>query len=92
MTDKPNKTLPGRVEKIMPASHSRETEMAQIELEDGDDLYKEIRVDNTLEDEEGNQVRLKKGVKVDVIVEADKKDTEPKADANGDKVGEASNR
>ncbi len=57
--------------------------MSPIEIEGSDDLYKEIRVDNILEDAEGNKRRLKKGAKVDVTIEADKKDTEPKTDKNG---------
>jgi hypothetical protein len=51
----------------------------QISVKDGDDLYKEIRIENALQDEEGNEVALKEGAEVDVTAEADKKDTTPKS-------------
>jgi hypothetical protein len=82
MTDKPNITLPGKVAKIIPPVNGDE-EKAQIEVEGGDHLYKEIRVENTLQDGDGNEVKLKEGVEVDVTLEADEKDTEPKAKDEG---------
>jgi hypothetical protein len=78
MPEKPNVTLPGTVEKIIPSPHPSEPEKAQIAVKDGDDLYKEIRIENVLQDEDGNEVALKKGAEVAVTVEADKKDTTPK--------------
>jgi len=78
MPEKPNITLPGTVEKIIPSPHPSEPEKAQIAIEHGDDLYKEIRIANALQDENGNEVALKEGAEVEVTVEADKKDTTPK--------------
>jgi len=78
MPDKPNVTLPGTVEKIIPSALPSEPEKAQIVVEDADDLYKEIRIENALQDEDGNEVALKEGAEVEVTVEADKKDTTPK--------------
>jgi hypothetical protein len=78
MAEKPNVTLPGTVEKIIPSPYPSEPEKAQISVKDGDDLYKEIRIENALQDEDGNEVALKKGAEVEVTVEADKKDTRPK--------------
>jgi hypothetical protein len=66
------------VEKIIPSPHPSEPEKAQIAIEDGDDLYKEIRIENALQDKDGNEVALKEGDEVKVTVEADKKDTTPK--------------
>jgi hypothetical protein len=43
---------------------------AQIAVEGADDLYKEIRVENTLQDEDGKPVALKKGAEVEVTIEA----------------------
>ena len=40
-------------------------------MEGADHLYKELRIENNLTDEDGNQVRLKQGAKVDVTVEAE---------------------
>lgn len=68
---KPSVTLPGTVEKIIPPPHPSEPEKAQIGVEGADDLYREIRVKNTLQDENGNPVALKEGSKVEVTIEAD---------------------
>jgi hypothetical protein len=76
--DKPSTTLPGTVEKIIKPIDPREPEKAQIDIEGGEELYREIRVDNTLKDKKGNEVALKEGAPVDVTVEADKKDTTKK--------------
>jgi len=51
---------------------------AQIAVEGADDLYKEIRVENTLQDENGKPVALKKGAEVEATIEAEKQATEPK--------------
>jgi hypothetical protein len=71
-------TLPGTVEKIIPPITPNQPEKAQIAVEGAEDLYKEIRVENTLQDESGNEVALKKGAKVDVTIEADPDATKPK--------------
>ncbi len=77
MTDKPSVTLPGKVENIIPPSHPRELEKAQISIEGADTLYQEIRIKNSLTNENGDEVRLKKGAEVDVTVEADPSATTP---------------
>ncbi len=77
-TEKPSVTLPGTVEKIIPASHHNEPEKAQIGVEGADDLYREIRVENTLQDENGHALSLKPGAQVDVTIAADVADTTPK--------------
>jgi hypothetical protein len=78
--EKVNVTLPGTVEKIIPAIGNQVPEKAQIQLEGADELYREIRIDNTLEDVDGNPVSLKKGADVDVTIEADPDDTKRKED------------
>ena len=78
MTDKPNITLPGKVEKIIENADPDEPEKAQIAVEGADTLYKEIRIENELRDENGKKVRLKEGAEVDVTVEAAENATEPK--------------
>lgn len=75
--EKPAVTLPGTVEKIIPANPVA-PEKAQIAVEGADHLYRELRVDNTLEDEKGKKVGLKPGAKVEVTIEADKEATVPK--------------
>lgn len=76
--EKPSVTLPGTVEKIIPPITPSETEKAQIAVEGAEDLYKEIRVENTLHDENGRPVALKPGVEVEVTIAADKTATKPK--------------
>ncbi|HEY4740374.1 MAG TPA: hypothetical protein VIH76_07260 [Candidatus Acidoferrales bacterium] len=79
--EKPSVTLPGTVEKIIPPLGPEYPEKAQIAVKGADDLYKEVRIENALEDENGNRVKLKPGAEVAVKIEADKADTEPKDSA-----------
>jgi len=79
MADNPSVTLPGTVEKIILPADPAEPEKAQINIDEGaDPLYKEIRIENSLTDEGGNEVKLKKGAKVDVTVEANPSGIVPK--------------
>ncbi len=80
-SDKPSVTLPGTVEKIIKPVHPSEPEKAQIAIEGAEDLYKEIRIDNTLQDEKGEDVSLKQGAQVEVTVEAEPEATTPKKTA-----------
>jgi hypothetical protein len=70
-------TLPGTVDKIIPAIYGLKPEQAQIVVEGADDLYREIRVENTLQDVSGNAVSLKKDAQVEVTVAADADATQP---------------
>lgn len=79
--DKPTVTLPGTVEKIIPSEGPSEPEKAQIAVESADDLYREIRIENTLHDAAGNSVGLKEGAEVDVTIEAEAAATTPKKHA-----------
>ena len=84
MAENPSTTLPGTVEKIIKPIVPSEPEKAQIAVEGADPLYREIRIDNTLTDENGAEVKLKPGAKVEVTVEA-----EPQATtANSHETGE----
>ena len=76
---KPKTTKPGIVEQIIKSPFPQVPEKAQIAVEGADHLYREIRIENTLEDEKGHKVKLKVGAQVDVTVEADLKDTVPKS-------------
>jgi hypothetical protein len=81
-SEKPSVTLPGTVEKVIPARPPIEPEKAQISVKDAEELYKEIRVENTLQDANGNPVALKPGAQVEVTIEADKIATTPKKPAD----------
>lgn len=70
--------MPGTVEKIIPAVEAvEEPEKAQISIEGADQLYREIRVENALEDQNGKTVKLKPGAQVDVTIEAQPDATKP---------------
>jgi hypothetical protein len=77
MTEKPKAIRPGVVEKIIKPLYPNDPEKAQIAVEGADHLYKEIRIENTLEDAEGNKVKLKEHAHVDVVVEASPEATVP---------------
>jgi len=71
-------TLRGTVEKVIPPFHPSMPEKAEVSVEGADELYREIRVENTLTDENGNEVSLKPGAQVDVTIEADADAMKPK--------------
>jgi len=78
--EKPSTTLAGTVEKIIKPAHPSLPEKAQIAVEGGEDLYREIRIDNVLKDENGQAVALKPGAPVEVTIEADPEHTTKKQD------------
>ena len=75
MNERPSAILPGTVEKIIKSPFPSEPEKAQITVEGADHLYRELRVENTLTNENGDEVSLKPGAHVEVTLEADAKDT-----------------
>jgi hypothetical protein len=75
---KPKATKPGLVQKVIPPYIRDAPEKAEISIPSADDLYREIRIENTLVDEKGGKVKLKPGAEVEVTVEADVNATEPK--------------
>ena len=78
--EKPSTTLPGTVEKIIKSPDPQVPEKAQIGIEGAEHLYREIRIDNVLKDQDGEKVALKQGAEVEVTIEADKEDTVKKKD------------
>jgi hypothetical protein len=80
MSKKKRKRLRGKVQKVLKPIVPLEPEKAQISVDKADELYREIRVENALTDENGERVRLKPGAEVDVIVEADTDATTKKSD------------
>jgi two-component system nitrate/nitrite response regulator NarL len=87
--DKPAVTLPGTVEKVIPPVHPNEPERAQISVEGAEELYKEIRVVNTLDDPTGKPVALKQGAQVEVTIEAEPEATEPKKQSETGEKGQS---
>jgi hypothetical protein len=78
MTGKRRIRKRGRVQKVIKPVHPSVPEKAEIEIDGADDLYKEIRIENTLEDDKGRKVKLKEQAVVDVVIEADQDATTPK--------------
>jgi uncharacterized protein YfaS (alpha-2-macroglobulin family) len=68
MDEKPNATLSGTVEMIIKSPLANEPERAQIAVEEADHSYMQIRIENTLTDENGEEVHLKPDAKVRVTV------------------------
>jgi hypothetical protein len=71
---KPKISKPGLVRKV--TKHANEPEKVEITIPAAKDPYREIRIENKLEDDEGKEVKLKPGDSVDVTIEADKQHTE----------------
>ena len=65
--------MPGTVDKIIPSLGSSQPENAQIRIDRTEHRYRDFRIENTLTDENGDTVTLKKGARVEVTVTAEKK-------------------
>ena len=74
------KVLRGTVQKVIQPISVSESEKAQIGIEEAEDLYREIRIENELSDETGEKVHLRPGAHVDIVVEADSSATMKKPD------------
>jgi len=75
---KPQTKKAGTVRKIVVSPVPGVPEKAEIEVKGADELYKELRIENTLRDSRGKKVKFKKGAEVDLTIETDEKDTAPK--------------
>ena len=69
----PSVTMPGTVKKIIPSPRPTQPEKAQIAVDAADQRHRDLRIENTLTDEHGDDVRLKKGARVEVTVTAEPK-------------------
>ena len=77
---KRKRKMRGKVQKVIEPALPSEPEKAQIGIEEADELYREIRVENVVTDEKGKNGRLKVGADVDVVIEADTDATTKKPD------------
>jgi hypothetical protein len=66
----PSTTMPGTVKKIIPPPRPSQPEKALIAVEEAAHRYRNLRIENRLTDEHGDDVRLKKGAHVDITVTA----------------------
>jgi hypothetical protein len=71
--EQPSAAMPGTVDKIIPSPGPGQPEKVQIAVDGADHKYRDLRIENTLTDEHGDDVRLKKGAHVEVTVTAQPK-------------------
>ena len=64
----PATTMSGTVDKIIPPRRPSQPEKAQIALDGADRGHRNLRIENTLTDEHGDDVKLKKGAQVEITV------------------------
>jgi hypothetical protein len=72
--EQPSTTLPGTVGKIIPSVGSSKPEKAQIAVDGSDRGYRDLRIENALTDEHGDDVKVKKGAHVEITVTEDQKE------------------
>jgi hypothetical protein len=71
--ERPSAIMPGTVDRIIPSPRSSQPEKAQIAVKGADHQDQDLRIENTLTDEHGDDVKLKKGAHVEVTVTAEPK-------------------
>jgi len=80
--EQPSAVMPGTVDKIIPSPRPSQPEKAQIAVKGADHRDQDLRIENALTDEHGDDVKLKKGAHVAVTVTA-----EPKTSIAADNEG-----
>ena len=68
--EQPSATMPGTVGKIIPSPRPSQPEKAQTAVDVADHGHRNLRIENTLTDENGDDVRLKKGAHVEITITA----------------------
>ena len=68
---RPRKTFPAVVQKIVKSVDPDQVEKVEIVIPAADVLFREIRIENTLTDADGQRVALADGAQLDVTFEAD---------------------
>lgn len=64
----PRVTMPGTVDRIIPSLSPSKPERAQIAVDGAHRPHRDLRIENSLLDENGEDVKLKKGARVEVTV------------------------
>jgi hypothetical protein len=64
----PSTIMPGTVEKLIPTVGPSQPEKALIAVEGADLGHRNLRIENSLTDEHGDEVKLKKGAQVEITV------------------------
>jgi hypothetical protein len=71
--EQPSIIMPGIVDKKIPSPRPSQPEKALIAVDETDRSYSDLRIKNTLTDENGDDVKLKKGAHVEVTITAEPK-------------------
>jgi hypothetical protein len=71
--EQPSVSMPGTVDKIIPSPGPSQPEQAQIGVEGTDSQKQDLRIENTLTDEHGDDMKLEKGAHVKITVTAELK-------------------
>src|ERR1700722_9967319 len=66
--ENPSVTMPGTGNKIILSRKTNRPEKAQVDVDGADRPHRNLQFENTLTDEHGDNVKLKKGAHVDVTV------------------------
>jgi hypothetical protein len=68
--EQPSTIMPGIVDKLILSPRPSQPEKAQITVEGADIGYRHLRIENSLTDGHGDEVKLKKGAHVEITVTA----------------------
>jgi hypothetical protein len=71
ITERPSTTMPGNVDKIIPSQRPRQPEKAQIAVDGAARQHRNLRIENSLTDRHGDEMKLKKGAHVEVTIAAE---------------------
>jgi len=82
LAERPSTTMPGTVDKIIPPPRPRQPEKAQIAVGGAARRYRNLRIENSLTDKHGDEVKLKKGAHVEVTVATEGKTPTAKSKKN----------
>jgi hypothetical protein len=77
ISQRPAVTLAGIVDRIFPSSRASRRERVQVTVQGADRGHRELRIENTLTDEFGDDARLRKGAHVEVTVTAEQETLTP---------------
>jgi hypothetical protein len=70
IAERPRTTMPGTVDKIIPPARPKQPEKAQIVVDGAARRHRDLRIENSLTEQHGDEIKLKKGAHVDVTVAA----------------------
>jgi hypothetical protein len=77
VSEKPRTIIPGTVDKLIPSPTPHLRGKAQISIQ-GETGYRKLRIENSLTDEHGDEVKLEKGGHVEVTVTTEDDLADPK--------------